>query len=103
RSNSVLASSRSNLPHILQNYLGKAFPGSDILETQAIWRECIALAEIARAVLEKGQGGTILIVPDDSDGWATFLNPFPYRLAVPDTTIRDLIRRELNNAQTVGQ
>ena len=102
RSNSIIGATRTNLAHYLQRALSKVLTGKNNLETQAVWRECIALAELARAVMRIGRGGILLIVPDDSNGWPESLDAFPYRFAAPDTGIRDAIRRELEQARSFG-
>src|SRR6185503_5492982 len=67
------------------------------------WHESIALGDLARVILTEGHGGTLLIVPDDSGSWEASLDPFAYRLAKPDTTIRDGIRQQLLMAQARAQ
>lgn len=103
RSNTVLGGSRIDLPDYLRRILRKGFPENDILETQAVWRECMALADVARLILDDGHGGAVLIVPDENGEWEGSLTSFPYRLKSPDTTVRDVIRQELADANTHGQ
>ena len=102
-SNSILAAGNFDLASHLQRMLRKSLPQDDILETQAIWRECLALEEIARMILAHEHGGMVLIVPDSSGDWLQSLSSFPYQFALPDTTIRDVIRQELQVANTQGQ
>src|SRR5580765_3393459 len=91
----IISATRIRLPHYLQGKLKKTSPTNDIIETQAVWHESIALGDLARVILTEGHGGTLLIVPDDSGSWEASLDPFAYRLAKPDTTIRDSIRQQL--------
>jgi hypothetical protein len=87
-----------------QNKLHKALPASgDFGETQAIWRECIAMAQLARAVLSLGHGGAILIVPGESGDWLRSINPFAFRFSAPDTTIHEIIRNELKETAAQGE
>jgi hypothetical protein len=96
RSNVIHASSGRTLAHFLQKALSKVFPKDDILETQAVWRECLAFDELVRAILADGHGGAILIVPGPTGDWRRSLNPLPYLLKAPDATIPEYIRKELN-------
>jgi hypothetical protein len=68
-------------------------PAGESLEMQSVWRECLALTELARMIVDGGHGGTVLIVPDQSGNWMDFLSSFSYRLHSPDTTIRDATHR----------
>jgi hypothetical protein len=97
RSNSIIAGTRTNLAWHLQRVLRKTLPKDDFLETQAVWRECIAIGDLARMIVTDGHGGIILLVPENSGPWCNSLRPFAYRFADPDTTIRDAIRLELKN------
>jgi sensor domain DACNV-containing protein len=99
----IISDTRTRLPHYLQGKLKKTSPTNDIIETQAVWHESIALGDLARVILAEGHGGTLLIVPDDSGLWEASLDPFAYRLAKPDTTIRDGIRQQLLTAQARAQ
>lgn len=103
RSNPIIEGTHNNLAHHLQRVLRKALPADDFVETQAVWRECLALADLARAILADGHGGAVLIVPDEKGRWSESLNPFAFRFAAPDTTIRDVIRRELNEGLVQGE
>src|SRR6202158_515359 len=99
----IISDTRTRLPHYLQGKLKKTSPTNDIIETQAVWHESIALGDLARVILAGGHGGTLLIVPDDSGSWQASLDPFAYRLAEPDTTIRDGIREQLRATQARAQ
>ena len=99
----IISATRTRLPHYLQGKLKKTSPTNDIIETQAVWHESIALGDLARVILAEGHGGTLLIVPDDSGVWQASLDPFAYRLAEPDTTIRDGIREQLRTTQARAQ
>jgi hypothetical protein len=87
-----------------QKKLHKSLPASgEFVETQAIWRECIAMAQLARAVLSLGHGGAILIVPGESGDWLRSINPFAFRFSAPDTTIPEIIRNELKETAAQGE
>jgi hypothetical protein len=75
---------------------------SDFIETQAVWREALALADVARAVRTNGHGGALLFVPDDEDTWSVSIDPFGFRLDVRDGAIPDSIRAELKTTQQAG-
>jgi hypothetical protein len=81
----------------------KPIPTDNILETQAAWRECLLLGQLARTIVRDGHGAIILIVPSGAGPWLGSLKPFSYRLAKPDTRLRDVIRQELNSAQVSGE
>ena len=95
----IISATRIRLPHYLQGKLKKTSPTNDIIETQAVWHESIALGDLARVILAEGHGDTLLIVSDDSGSWQASLDPFAYRLAKPDTTIHDGIRQQLRTTQ----
>lgn len=103
RSNPIIEGTHINLAHYLQRVLRKALPADDMLETQAVWRECLALADLARMIVADGHGGIVLIVPSETGVWSESLSPFAYRFAAPDTTIRDVIRLELNDGVAQGK
>ena len=103
RSNPELVGSRITLADYLKRALRKALPANDIIDTQAVWRECGVLAILAKIIREHGHGGILLIVPDDAGPWLGSLNPFAYRLAVPNTRLRDGIRRELSEMAAQGE
>jgi len=83
--------------------LPKPLPVDDIFETQAVWREALALGDIARMIVADGHGGIVLIVPATTGAWSKSLDPFPYLFARPDTTIRDAIRMQLNDIHAQGE
>jgi hypothetical protein len=56
RSNDVIGATGWDLAHYLQRKLAKALPNDDVLETQAVWRECLALADLVRMILSDGHG-----------------------------------------------
>jgi hypothetical protein len=99
----IISATRIRLPHYLQGKLKKTSSTNDIIETQAVWHESIALGDLARVILAEGHGGTLLIVPDHSGLWQASLDPFAYRLAKPDTTIHDGIREQLRATQARAQ
>jgi hypothetical protein len=103
RLNEIIEAIGSDLAHFLQRKLEKVFPPADILETQAIWRECLALADLVRMILDEGHGGAVLIVPTDTDDSMKSLRPFPYRFEVADTSVRDIIRTELSDTDAQGK
>jgi hypothetical protein len=103
RSNEIIAATGTDLAHFLRRKLEKAFPPADFLETQAIWRECLALADLVRMILEDGHGGAVLLVPSDTDDWLKSLSSFPYRFKVADTSVRDVIRMELSDTDAQGK
>jgi hypothetical protein len=101
RSNPIIEG--TNLAHYLMRALQKALPVDDVLETQAVWRESLVLAILARMIATDGHGGIILIVPTETGVWAESLKPFAYQFMAPDTRIRDGIRQELNDRHAQGQ
>jgi len=103
QSNDILAATGFDLAHYLQRILPKAFPEGDLLETQAVWRECLALAEIVRLVLRDGHGGTVLLVPDSRGEWERSLDPFSFRFKIPNAIVRDVIRKELEDTDDQGK
>jgi len=103
QSNNVIAATGSDLAWYLNKRLAKSFPNDDFLETQAIWRECLALADLVRMILIDGHGGAVLLVPSELGEWSHSLTPFPYRLKTPDTSVRDAIRKELSDTDSQGK
>lgn len=103
RSNPIIEGTHTNLASYLQRVLRKALPTDDFLETQAVWRECLALGDLTRMIVADDHGGIVLIVPGETGVWLESLNPFAYRFAAPDTTIRDVIRLELNDGVAQGK
>ncbi len=65
--------------------------------------ECLAIEDLARMIVADGHGGTILIVPGESDSSLASLDPFAYRFIRPDTTIRDAIRLQFNETHAQGE
>jgi hypothetical protein len=57
RSDAVIASTNISLAFALESALGKPLPTEDLLETQAVWRERVAITDVARAILDDGHGG----------------------------------------------
>jgi hypothetical protein len=103
RSNAFIEGTVTNLPDYLRRVLSKTLPEDDFLETQAVWRECLALRDLVRMIVADGHGGIVLIVPSETGVWSESLNPFAYRFAAPDTTIRDVIRQELNDERAQAE
>jgi len=54
-------------------------------------------------ILADGHGGVALMVPSATGAWSDSLNPFAYRLASPETTIRDATRLELHETHEQGE
>lgn len=102
QSDSIIASVGNDLAHYLQRVLGKTFPSDDFIETQAVWHECLALADLARMVLADGHGGAFLVVSSETGDWEKSVS-FAYRFATPDTTIRDAIRQKLKDENAKGE
>jgi hypothetical protein len=103
RSNSIIAGSPINFADYLRRSLSKALPADDMLEMQAVWRECLPLRDLTRMIVADGHGGIVLIVPGEAGPWSETLNPFAYRFATPDAKIRDAIRLELSEAHAQGE
>jgi hypothetical protein len=103
RTNDVIGATGWDLAYYLQHKLAKALPNDDVLETQAVWRECLALADLVRMILSDGHGGAVILVPSETGEWSESLKPFLYRLKTPDTTVRDVIRKELNDEDNKGK
>jgi hypothetical protein len=103
RADEIVEGTDNNLPSYLQRVLSKTLPTDDILETQAVWRECQALRDLVRMIVADGHGGIVLVVPSETGTWSGSLNPFEYCFAAPDTTIGDAIRQELHDGRTQGE
>lgn len=99
----VLASGHVDLPHSISKALHKVLPTGDIHETQAVWREALALADVANNVRTNGHGGALLIVPDDDDGWPSSIDPLGFRFNTMDSSIPDSIRSELMKMNEYGK
>jgi hypothetical protein len=102
RSDKIIASSGWGLAFYLGDKLAKESPDDDPLEPQAVWLECLALVDLVRLILRDGHGGAVLCVPSETGEWSNSLS-FPYRLKTPDTTVRDAIRKELNDEHNRGK
>ena len=95
----VVATGHVDLAHSVFVALQKSLPSGDMIETQAVWREALALEDIARGVRSTGHGGALLLVPDDNNEWTHSIDPFRFRLQAVDTVIADSIRLDLARAQ----
>ncbi len=102
RSNVTQASVGLDLAYFLEKRLSKLTPSDDIVAWQTVRNECLAFAELVRAVLAQGHGGAILIVPEPIGEWSKSLNPFLHRLKSPDNAIPDFIRKELEDYHQHG-
>ena len=91
-----------DLAHSIRTALRIILPGDDFIETQAVWREALALADVARGVRTKGHGGALLFVPEDDNAWSGSIDPFGFRLDVRDGAIPDSIRAKLKANQQAG-
>ena len=103
RSNPIIAGTRINLANLLKRILHKALPADDFVQTQAVWRECLVLAILAKVIVDHGHGGMLLVVPSETGTWSESLSPFAYKFGAPDTTIHEGIRRELNEMKAQGE
>ncbi len=92
-----------DFPFYLSRILKKALLPHDNAKTQLVLRECYALAELAQTINEDGHGGIVLVVPTEAHRSLKSLQPFAYRFAPPDTTIRDAIRDQLRQQATHGE
>ena len=102
RSNPVISGNPTTFPDYLERILQRTSPGNDVAEAQAMWRECIALGELVRMIAAAAHGGTILIVPHDDPLWEASL-AFAHRFVEPDLTIRNMIRRDLEDMNREGE
>jgi hypothetical protein len=102
RSHAIIAETSIALAVALQRALRKPTPLEEFIEQQANWHECLALADLARIVLAEGHGGTLLVVPEAAGSWEESLK-FAHRLAVPDTTVCDVIRQNLRDQTTIAE
>ncbi|HEY1953962.1 MAG TPA: hypothetical protein VGH28_00070, partial [Polyangiaceae bacterium] len=82
----ILADGALALPDELRRRLKKSITGEDIRKTQAAWRECLLLAALARRILQRGNGGTLLLVPAAEGAWTSTVD-FAHRFAQPDTAL----------------
>ncbi len=90
----VLADAALMLPERLRELLGKSLVGADIRKTQRAWRECLMLAALARRVLHRGSGGTLLVVPAGEGAWRRTIE-IAHRFATPDASLHEAVAREL--------
>ncbi|MGA3168520.1 MAG: putative sensor domain DACNV-containing protein [Terriglobia bacterium] len=91
----VLASGYVELPDLICRALRKVIPTHDMLETQAVWREALALGDVASNIRANGHGGALLLVPEDDNGWSSCIDPSGFRFDIRDSSIPDSIRAEL--------
>lgn len=98
----VLASGYVDLPHSIRSALRKVIPNEDILETQAVWREALALADVAKNVRTNGHGGALLLVPDDNENWLSCIEPLAFRFDTKDSSLPDSIRLALKGMNERG-
>ncbi len=91
----VLSTGHIDLAQLISKALRKGLPTDDYLETQAVWLEALALADIARSVVKNGHGGALLIVPKDDDKWHLSIAPLAFRFDIEDSSIPDSIRSRL--------
>jgi hypothetical protein len=102
RSNSVLSVTSMTLADYLERLLSRSH-ADDFWNRESLRRECLVLRDLARVIVAQGHGAIVLIVPAPGGGWATSLEPFPYRFAVPDVRVRDAIRLELDETRARGE
>jgi hypothetical protein len=88
----------ASLAHELQRRLHKRMPPDDLVETQAVRRECLALAALVRTLLEQGHGGTIVFVPTEDGLWRKSLS-FAFRFEKPNFILRNAVRGEIEQEQ----
>jgi len=90
----ILADGALALPDELRRRLKKSITGEDIRRTQAAWRECLLLAALARRILQRGGGGTLLLVPRADGPWTRTVD-LAHRFAVPDAALRGSVTHEM--------
>lgn len=90
----VIADAVFLLPERLRELLGKSLTGVDIRKTQRAWRECLMLAALARRVLHRGSGGTLLVVPSRRGQWASTIE-YAHEFSAPDGALHDAVASEL--------
>jgi len=98
----VLAAGKIDLAQSIRTALRVVLPADDFLETQAVWREALALTDVARAVRTNGHGGALLFAHEDDDTWSESIHPFRFRLDARDGAIPDSIRAELKTTTQAG-
>ena len=96
----VLDDAALKLPEQLRELLGKSLMG-DIKATQRAWRECLVLAALARRILRRGTGGTLLFVPNATGTWTRSIE-IAYRFANPDVALRLAVASEIDGASERG-
>jgi len=101
RSKLIIEGAHIDLAVYLQKVSRNALSAND--DEQAVWRECLALADLARMIVADGHGGIILIVPGETGTWSGSLDSFAYRFNTPDTTMPDTIRLELKGEVARGE
>jgi hypothetical protein len=99
----MIAGSRTSFAFDLEQRLRKLASGSDVLQRGATWRGHLVLVELGRLIVDEGHGGTILIVPAEQGDWLGSLNPFAFKFATPDNTIRDCMQRGLFEAMKLKE
>ncbi len=100
---SNIEGTHANLAAYVNRIMGIPLPVSDIIETNAVWRERLELAKILREIINDRHGGIVLIVPNENGQWSNSLTPFAYRFASPDSSIPDIIRNELKDGNEQGK
>jgi len=90
----ILADGALALPDELRRRLKKTITGTDIQKTQGAWRDCLLLAALARRILQRGNGGALLLVPAPDGDWSRTVE-LAHRFARPDTALRDSVAREM--------
>jgi len=90
------------LAHLIRSVFPAPSSTDDVNETQAVWREALALAMVARVIRTNGHGGALLLVPDANDEWSDSIDPFRFCLNSRDGAIPDSIRAELNSTSQIG-
>jgi hypothetical protein len=94
----VLSDAALRLPERLRVLLRKSLVGRKLEATQRAWRECLVLAALARRILLRGTGGTLLLVPGESGSWLHAIE-IAYRFASPDTALRAAVTTELDGGE----
>lgn len=82
------ASTRPDCPALLTSLLGFQSPGS--------WHEGVnALVELAASMRAHHRGGSLLVVPAQSDAWReSILRPVAYAVSPPYSELADLMRQD---------
>jgi hypothetical protein len=91
------ASSLPDCPALLTSLLGFDSPGSWLDEVNV-------LVQLAVSMRAHGRGGSLLVVPDSSDGWReSMVRPIPYGVVPPFTELAALARDEAQEDQRIWQ